>query len=166
MLQCHLFWPYRESICENLLSEEIWQHSQNGRTLRTEKKYVLHIVRTFCSGVVQAKKCRATLLYEIASNSSLICSGLWMSSSLEDSGWEEAKASMANTRWTSFSTMRSFCCGTFQKNCSQRSKEHCHHVLSLHLSWGLFCKGYSYHIPIRFSIICPQVFDIGCKPFI
>lgn len=82
---------------------------------RKNKKHILHVARTFCSGVVQARKCEATLLYEMASNSSLICSGLWMSSSLEDSGWEEAKASMANTRWTSFSTMRSFCRGTFEK---------------------------------------------------
>ncbi len=50
----------------------------------------------------------ATLLYEMVSNTSLICSGLWMSSSLEDKGWEEARASTANTLWTSPSTIRSF----------------------------------------------------------
>lgn len=49
-----------------------------------------------------------TLLYEIASNSSLIWAGFWMSSSFEDRGWEEARASTANTLWTSLSTMRSF----------------------------------------------------------
>lgn len=49
-----------------------------------------------------------TLLYEMASNNSLICAGFWMSSSLEDRGWEEARASTANTLWTSLSTMRSF----------------------------------------------------------
>ena len=49
-----------------------------------------------------------TLLYEMASNSSLICSGRWMSSALEDRGWEEARASTANTLWMSLSTVRSF----------------------------------------------------------
>lgn len=48
-----------------------------------------------------------TLLYEIASNSSLICAGVWISSSLDDRGWEEARASIANTLWMSPSTMRS-----------------------------------------------------------
>lgn len=60
-----------------------------------------------CNGAVQAMYA-VTLLYEMASKSSLICAGFWMSSSLEDRGWEEAKASIAKTRWTSFSTMRSF----------------------------------------------------------
>lgn len=67
-----------------------------------------------CNGAVQAKVYAVTLLYEMASNSSLICSGFWMSSSLEDRGWEEARASMAKTRWTSFSTMRSFYYATNQ----------------------------------------------------
>lgn len=44
----------------------------------------------------------------MASNTSLICSGFRTSSSLEDSGWDEARASTANTLWTSFSTIRSF----------------------------------------------------------
>lgn len=57
---------------------------------------------------------KVTLLYEMASNSSLICAGFWMSSSLEERGWEEARASTANTLWTSLSTMRSFYYKTYQ----------------------------------------------------
>lgn len=69
--------------------------------------------------ILRVWECEVTLLYEMASNSSLICSGLWMSSSLEDRGWEEVRASTANTLWMSLSTMRSFCWGTNQTACSK-----------------------------------------------
>lgn len=70
-----------------------------------------HTVRFFCFllfvfMVLRVYAC-FTLLYEIASNSSLICAGVWISSSLDDRGWEEARASIANTLWMSPSTMRS-----------------------------------------------------------
>lgn len=43
------------------------------------------------------------------SNISLIWAGVLTSPAGEDRGWEETSASMAITRYTSFSTMRSFC---------------------------------------------------------
>lgn len=45
----------------------------------------------------------------ILSNSSLIWAGVLTSLAGLDNGWEEASASTAITRYTSFSTMRSFC---------------------------------------------------------
>lgn len=105
----------------------------------------------------------------MASNSSLICAGLWMSSSLEDKGWEEARASMANTRWTSPSTIRSFCGGTFH---TQLIKFQLKHLQSSCLSGTLppllnvFCKRYSYHAPVRFSAVCTLVFNVWRKAFV
>lgn len=49
-----------------------------------------------------------TLLYEMVSNCSVIWSGRMILSSLVDRGWEEVKASTANTRWMSSSTIKSF----------------------------------------------------------
>ena len=107
-----------------------------------------------------------TLLYEMASKSSLICAGFWMSSSLEDRGWEDARASTANTLWTSLSTMRSF---YYETNKTVWSKPH---QLMSPLSYITLSIDFvrwernPYHVPVGFSLICSQVLNIGCKAFI
>lgn len=118
------------------------------------------------SAVVWAWVYEVTLLYEMASNSSLICAGFWMSSSLEDRGWEEARASTANTLWTSLSTMRSF---YYETNKTVWSKLHwslspssCITQIIEDMRWDWK----SYHVPVGFSLMCPQVLNIGCKAFI
>lgn len=99
----------------------------------------------------------ATLLYEIASNNSLICSGFWMSSSLEDRGWDEASASTANTLWTSLRTIKSFCQEKIQTTSSNQSPPSPEYGQS---------ENSSYHAPVRFGVVSSQVFHVRRKTFI
>lgn len=98
-----------------------------------------------------------TLLYEIASKSSLIWAGFWMSSALEDSGCEVVRASMANTRWTSFRTIRSFC---WRTNVMLTAP-----FLRPFIGRREGGEG-SHHVPLGLSLIRPQVLHVGGKTLV
>lgn len=92
----------------------------------------------------------------MASNCSVICSGFIMSSSLDDSGCEEARASTAKTRCTSLRTIRSFWEKGKRVKTPQRKKS-----VQVDICWLK-----THHIPWWFGKICTKIWHVRGKTFI